>query len=207
MTLDTDTRQLLGRTGEAHLSPKAFDLLTLLIENRPRAMSKVELQERLWPDTFVVETNVANLIAEIREALNDDAKTPRFVRTVHRFGYAFAGDVADAAPPVEHRRDGRCCLVWDDRPLALANGENIVGRESDADIWLEAVTVSRRHARIVVSGSEVVIEDLGSTNGTFVGGERLTSPRRLVDGERIELGTLSVTFRMSRVDGPTQPLG
>lgn len=211
MTLDTGARQIVGRDGEVHLSPKAFDLLKVLLENRPRAVSKDELQQRLWPDTFVVETNVANLVAEVRVALGDKAKAPRFVRTVQRFGYAFTGEVAEApAPPpaaTPARHEVGWWLAWGKRALVLGDGENIVGREADADIRLDAVTVSRRHARIVVrDDGEVVIEDLGSRNGTFVGGERLTTPRRLSVGERIAFGSLSVTFRASSADGPTEPL-
>ena len=94
-TLDAGLRQLHSRSGEIHLSPKAFDLLRTLVENRSRIMSKDELQRRLGPDTFVVDTNLASLIAEIREALQDDAKEPRFVRTAHRVGYGFCADVTD----------------------------------------------------------------------------------------------------------------
>jgi DNA-binding winged helix-turn-helix (wHTH) protein len=205
MTLDLDARQIVGRSGEVRLSPKAFDLLKVLIENRPRAVSKLELQERLWPETFVVEGNVANLVAEVREALGDDARRSRFIRTVQRFGYAFAGAVDEIAPPLTG--GAIYWLFWDQRPLALSKGENIVGRDEQAHVRLDAVTVSRRHARIVIgSNGDALIEDLGSTNGTFVGGQRLLAPRGLVAGERIEFGSLSVTFRASLADGPTQPL-
>ena len=94
-TLDLDARQLRGRKGELHLSPKAFELLKVLTENRPRALSKNELHEHLWPATFVSEVNLATLIAEIRDALGDDARKPRFIRTAHRFGYAFCAAAVD----------------------------------------------------------------------------------------------------------------
>ena len=71
------------------LSPKAFDLLNILVSERPKAMSKNDLQERLWPATFVVEKNLANLVSEIRDAIGDDPGNPRFIRTIRRFGYAF----------------------------------------------------------------------------------------------------------------------
>ena len=71
------------------LSPKAFELLDILVENHPKALSKTELQARLWPGTYVVEKNLTNLVSEIRAALDDDPLHPRFIRTVHRFGYAF----------------------------------------------------------------------------------------------------------------------
>ena len=76
-TLDTDTRQVLGADGELHLSPKAYELLKILVESRPRALSKNELYERLWPATYVSEVNLASLIAEIREAFGDDARKPQ----------------------------------------------------------------------------------------------------------------------------------
>jgi DNA-binding winged helix-turn-helix (wHTH) protein len=74
-----------------HLSPKALELLNALVESRPRALSKAALIEQLWPATFVSEANLATLIAEIRVSLRDQARNSRFVRTVPRFGYAFAG--------------------------------------------------------------------------------------------------------------------
>src|SRR5260370_8880521 len=90
-TLDADTRQVLRADREIHLSPKAFELLHVLVEHRPRALSKAALQERLWPDTFVSEANLPNLVSEIRGALGDVARRGRFVRTVHGYGYAFCG--------------------------------------------------------------------------------------------------------------------
>jgi non-specific serine/threonine protein kinase len=87
--LDLDARELVRAGTPVSLSPKAFQLLGLLVQRHPRALSKTELQDLLWPGTFVVEKNLTNLVSEIREALGDDAATPRFIRTVHRFGYAF----------------------------------------------------------------------------------------------------------------------
>ena len=95
---DSDIRALL-RSGEVvHLSPKAFRLLELLLENRPRVMSKDQIVAALWPDTFVTDGSLANLVAEVRAALADTASNPRFLRTVHRVGYSFCGDVLDAPP-------------------------------------------------------------------------------------------------------------
>ena len=96
--LDLDSRELLRGRHAVPLAPKAYQLLEILVTNRPKALSKIALQERLWPDTFVVEKNLVNLIAEIRQSLGDDPAHPRFVRTVHRFGYAFQ------VPPPKPRR-------------------------------------------------------------------------------------------------------
>jgi TolB-like protein/DNA-binding winged helix-turn-helix (wHTH) protein/Tfp pilus assembly protein PilF len=87
--LDLDSREL-RRAGEPiRLSPKAFQLLEILVTARPRALSKSDLQDRLWPDTFVVEKNLANLVSEIRQALGESPQGSRFIRTVQRYGYAF----------------------------------------------------------------------------------------------------------------------
>jgi len=87
--LDWDSRELRRGAEPVRLSPKALQLLQILVTERPNALSKVDLQNRLWPDTFVVEKNLANLISEIREALGEDPLDPRFIRTVPRYGYAF----------------------------------------------------------------------------------------------------------------------
>ena len=146
-TLDTDTRQLLGADGELHLSPKGLRAADNPRRSRPRALSKNELYERLWPATFVSEANLASLIAEIREALGDDARNPRFIRTAHRFGYAFCGATSDA-PRGDAAEATFCWLLMGGRRLPLRLGENILGREPDDGINLDSPTVSRRHARI-----------------------------------------------------------
>ena len=110
-TLDTRTRQLLDDDNEVHLSPKAFELLHVLVRNRDRAMSRGELHEHLWPSTFVLETNLASLVAEIRRALGDAADEPRYLRTMHRFGYWFIGDVDESDAP--EARSGPCQLLGD----------------------------------------------------------------------------------------------
>jgi len=131
-------------------------------------MSRAQLQKHLWPDTFVLDTNLASLVTEIRRALADTADDPRFVRTMHRFGYWFIGDVRGehaAAEPAS--ATVRYWLIWEGRQVGLLDGENIVGR--DASIWIDAPGVSRHHARIVLTGSDATIEDLKSKNGTYVG--------------------------------------
>jgi DNA-binding winged helix-turn-helix (wHTH) protein len=202
-TLDVDARQLTRGDETIHLSPKAFELLRHLIEQRPRALSKQELHDYLWPDTFVSEANLASLINEIRQVLDDNAREPRFVRTVHRFGYAFCGAVSqDAEPTRDPQLPAFCWLVESGRRLPLQPGENIVGRDEEG-IQIDSATVSRRHASIRVSGSEAVIEDLGSKNGTFVGGERIAAPVRLKDGDEIRIGSVVSHFRMTVPKGTT----
>jgi DNA-binding winged helix-turn-helix (wHTH) protein len=196
-TLEPATRRLRHGDEDIHLSPKAFDLLLLLVQGRSRAISKDDLHQQLWPSTFVVESNLASLIAEIRRGLRDSAEQPRHVKTIHRFGYWFIGDVVELSPAEKRSRSPiRYWLVWDTRQIALADGDNIVGRAPDAAVWIDAPGVSRHHARIRLEGAQATVEDLGSKNGTYLGGERLTAPLPLADGDQIRLGSIVVTFRI-----------
>ena len=206
--LDPRTRQLLRDGREVHVSPKAFDVLAALVENRARPMTRAELHERIWPKTFVLDTNLAGLVAEIRRALEDDADDPRFIRTMQRFGYWFVGAVEsheDAVAPAAHLT--RHWLVWETRQVALHDGANIVGRAPEATAWIDALGVSRTHARITISGDEATIEDLGSKNGTFLHGERITGSRRLSEGDEIRLGSVVITFRLPGPPAATDTVG
>lgn len=204
-TLDHDTRQLLSNGDDIHLSPKAFDLLALLVANRARAVSKAELQQRLWPSTFVGETNLATLAAEIRRAVRDSAANPRFIRTVYAFGYRFVGEVTAGvgatSPP---RARAMLWLAFEGRHIPLLEGVNVIGRASDAAIPIDSPGISRHHARIVVTHGEATVEDLGSKNGTHVNGSRITTPCQLSDGNEIRLGTVVLTFRIGSQMSPTE---
>jgi len=204
-TLDLESRQLRRSGKEIALGPKAFALLELLVTRRPRARARAQIRDHLWPGTFVSESNLNTLVTEIRSALRDDAKAPAFIRTVRGFGYAFCGPASEGAPaqPATPRPGGGFRLSWQDREVALGEGETILGRTDDATVWVEAATVSRRHARIVVSGVRAVLEDLGSRNGTWLRGERIDSPRVLSDGDEIRLGRIPMVFRVVRA-GSTQ---
>jgi DNA-binding winged helix-turn-helix (wHTH) protein len=196
--VDFESRQLL-RGGEAvHVGPKALELLELLLKGRPRALSKSQLRNQLWPRTFASESNLTSLVNELRAALEDVAREPRYVRTVYGFGYAFSGqavDLRDAGRPGSARR-ARFRLFLENREVALREGENLLGRMDEGVAWLESPTVSRRHARILVSAVGATIEDLGSKNGTFLHGDRLTEPSALSDGDEIRLGQVRMTFRV-----------
>ena len=188
VTLDTDRHQVFRGAEPLHLSTKAFQLLELLVENRPRALSKDELQKALWPDTFVSDTSLTTLVNEIRTLLSESAREPRLIRTVHGFGYAFEG-AASPAPPAAFR------LIWGEHEIPLEEGENVLGREPGTAGSIPDASISRRHARITVRGDEATLEDLDSKNGTFVGETRLTEPAPLSDGDSIRLGLVRLIFR------------
>jgi DNA-binding winged helix-turn-helix (wHTH) protein len=197
--LDLDTRQLRRDTVDVHLTPKAFELLAVLVAERPRALAKSTLLDRLWPGAFVVEANLSNLVAEIRTALVDDARNPRWIRTLHGFGYAFCGEVIGLTTPRGAVADRpRRWLEWGQRRFPLTIGEHIVGRDPGVEVRLDAAAVSRRHARLVVTAERAVIEDIGSKNGTRRGDHRVTSPTELADGDVIHIGSVLLTFHQRR---------
>ena len=195
--LDSDARQLSRAGRDVRLSPKAFDLLCALLARRPDVLSKNDLLATVWPDTFVVEANLNVVVGEIRRALGDDRQAPRFIRTVHGVGYAFCGEAIDLnegdAVPM---RSTRCWLSWKERSFALSTGDNIIGRDPRSAVWLDDESVSRRHACISVDNDVARVEDLESTNGTFLNRAPLHSPMVLQDGDVVRVGTLRLTFRM-----------
>jgi hypothetical protein len=181
---------------EVHLTPKAFELLAVLVADRPNVVPKATLLERLWPGTFVVEANVSNLIAEIRAALGDSVRDSKWIRTAHGFGYAFCGPTSTLRR-TERRVDGPICwLEWGHRRFPLDLGQHLVGRDPAAEVRLDAPTVSRRHARVVVSAERALLEDIGSKNGTRHRNHDVTSPVQLADGDAIHIGSVLLTFRL-----------
>jgi len=206
--LDTESRQLFKEGAEVHLQPKTFELLELLVRTRPKALNKRHIRGQLWPDTVVGEASLTVAVAELRAALGDDAKEPRFVRTVYGFGYAFAGEAegeplkAELAP----RAGVAPRVFWEKRIIPLVEGENVLGRDEGVTVRIDAPGVSRRHACIRVEGERATIEDLGSKNGTFVGeGESaIIDPTPLPDDARFRLGRVLLVFRSSPESGSTR---
>jgi DNA-binding winged helix-turn-helix (wHTH) protein len=196
--LDSEARQLTRDGREVHLSPKAFAVLCALIDKRPNVVPKTDLFGQIWPEVFVVEGNLNVLVGEIRRALGDDPQEPRFIRTVHGVGYAFCGPATAltgaARPDVG---PDRYWLTWKGQTFALADGDSVIGRDPRSQVWLDHEGVSRRHAqiRIAKDSERPMLTDLGSTNGTFVRGERVEGPTPLADGDVIKVGSVSVKFR------------
>jgi DNA-binding winged helix-turn-helix (wHTH) protein len=220
---DLEARRLIrDDAGEVHLSPKAFDVLRLLIEHRPNVLDKAALHAQIWPRTFVVDANLSVLVAELRRAMDDNAREPRFIRTVHALGYSFCGDAVDLETAVPdssslaepHSRasarqgasGARCWLMRNEREIVLADGEHIIGRDPGCSVWLDASGVSRRHARIEVErGGDVVrLEDLGSKNGTFVDGSPIRGVVRVTDGSVIQVGSVELTLRIWSRERPKE---
>jgi DNA-binding winged helix-turn-helix (wHTH) protein len=186
------------------VSPKAFDLLGLLLESRPRILGKDELRDRLWPGTFVGDTSLAKLVTELRKATRDARRAPRFIRTVHRFGYAFCGEAVEDGSRERILMNSLHGVVWQAHEIGLVEGDNIIGRGRDCQVRIDQPEISRHHARIRIAGEVASIEDLGSKNGTCVGGKRVLEPTNLQDGAEIVVGSEALLYRVSGAGRSTE---
>lgn len=197
--LDSGSREVRRGDAPVHLSPKAFDILEILVARRPNVVTKDVLLDEVWPGKVVEEANLAIVVGEIRKALGDDPRSPSVVVTVARRGYRFAAQAEDVGvrQPDSQPADGyvRWWLAWKEKTLPLREGENLVGRHPASDVWISGSSVSRTHACIVARPDGVVIEDRGSRNGTFVEGERIAAPHVLLDGCTVTFGSERATFR------------
>jgi DNA-binding winged helix-turn-helix (wHTH) protein len=192
-SLDEDRRQVLRGTEPVSLEPKAYDLLGLLIARRPKALSKGQIRNALWPGTFVSETALYGLVADLRSALGDNRRQNRYIRTLHGFGYAFCGAVGEP-PALASATSSGCGLLWAGREIPLPDGEHFLGRDEDCLVRSRSVRVSRRHARITVRGMRAVLEDLDSRNGTSLAGRRIEAPVELTGGDTIRVGPEVIVF-------------
>jgi DNA-binding winged helix-turn-helix (wHTH) protein len=205
-TLDVESRRLFRGSDELHLSPKAFETLRTLVENRPRAMSKAELLSRVWPDVIVSEVSLARVVNEIRERLGDD-RTGRIVRTVHSHGYAFVAEIEDRVSGQRSggiRRNRVGWLISATHTLPVYEGEQIIGRDPTLEIFLDSPKVSMRHARIDIKGAQAAIEDLNSKNGTFVKSTRVQASTLLHHGDEIRIGRFKFVFQLEESMGSTE---
>jgi DNA-binding winged helix-turn-helix (wHTH) protein len=195
--LDLDTRQLLRAGQLVPLTPKAFDLLELLLRERPRAVSRTRLRAALWPQTHVGLTSLHVLVSQVRAAVEDEAQEPRWIRTVQRFGYAFCGSATGDGERAEAGGDA-FWLSSSEGDFRLREGDNVLGREAGLAVRIDRPGVSRRHACIRVEDGRATVTDLGSKNGTFVNDETVSSPRVLLGGDEVRLGLRAcVVFQQS----------
>jgi DNA-binding winged helix-turn-helix (wHTH) protein len=207
---DLDARELSRHGERIHLSPKAFRLLELLIAHRPKALSKAELQDALWPDVFVQESNLADLVSELRAALDQTGQRSGFIRTLHGFGYAFSAAAVEDASDVR-----RTAPLWrvsgPHGSTPLGEGQFVIGRDPSATVHVEEPTVSWTHARITVAagtaGTQATVEDLASRNGTYLNGRRVEGSALATHGDEIRVGSVAlVLLLLSRERSPTRPM-
>ena len=202
LALDVVARQVSCGEAALHLTPKAFDLLALLVREAPRVVSKAELHQQLWRETFVSDAALAGIVKELRRELRERGQAAELIRTVHGVGYALAAAVeaVRATEPAVARH----WVEADGRRVRLVEGENVIGRDPASRVWLDVASVSRRHARILVDAEGALLEDLGSKNGTTVGTTTVTGQAPLRDADVIHLGPVRLVYHASASGMPTE---
>ncbi len=196
--LDQSQYRLSREQTTIHVKPKVFELLVYLVEHRDRVVRKEELLSTLWEGRFVSDGVLAEAVHEARRALGEDAEKAAFIKTVHGRGYQFVFRPVEVIAGQNESPGGEESafhLHWTGGPTALRDGENFIGRDLACLIVLAGPRVSRQHARIVVSSTTAIVEDLGSKNGTVVNGVKIAAPTSLSDGDVVEVGGLPLTFR------------
>lgn len=198
------------------IRPRLMDVLIFLAKHPGEVVSKDEIIAAVWARRFMAESVLTRSIAELRRSLGDSAVKPQFIETITKRGYRLVAPVenvkgsviAPVAEPAPSRKplavgEHPCGLCWGEQEIPLSEGENVIGRTRDAVVRISSSRVSRRHARIVVTGGRAVVEDLGSKNGTFVRGRRINRPVELSDGDEICFGRDVVVFRFCYPAGTT----
>jgi len=134
------------------LRPKAFAVLDYLLRHPEQLVSKEELLDAIWPGTYVGEAVLKVVIRQLREALGDDSKSPRFIETAHRRGYRFIGQIAQSQPALAKDSPAKKAST---SQLRSANSlQRVVGREaalSRLGYWLDKMLAGKRQI-IFVTG-------------------------------------------------------
>jgi len=143
-----------------------------------------------------LDTGMFRVSAEVYTADQHQAPPTQYEAPPQYPQYAQQGPGPQGGPPPQGGRNVRL-VSGDGRTYPLAIGQTVIGRGDQANMRLPDVGISRRHARLDFDGVQVVLTDLGSTNGTMVNGQRVSAVA-LNPGDMIQLGTTTLTFR---VDG------
>ncbi len=214
--LDARTGELLKRGVRVHLQEQPLQVLAMLVERAGDLVTREELRERLYSRSVFVSFDQAlnNAVAKIRAVLGDRAESPHFIETLERHGYRFIASVqwvspADLCPAsAAGTKPSKCTVVArltaEDRTIALTEGAHVIGRDPEAEVWIDSPVVSRHHARLIVGNGLVTVEDLGSRNGTFVNREPVTRISVLAHGDELRLGTIAFVVHLSTGRTPTR---
>ena len=222
--LDVAAYTLQRRGQRIKLEKIPMEVLVLLVRRPGILVNRAEIQAALWgSDVFVEHDSAINTaVRKIRRALGDDAEHPRFLETVVGKGYRFIAPLepkgadpslegSDVDPGAEssgrlHRRRPNYLLTRGKREFVLEKGENLLGRDPEARVYVDHPSVSRRHARISIGSTSAVLEDLKSRNGTFLDGRRIETPTEIHHGAIIGLGPITLTVVVLPAGASTLPM-
>ena len=196
----------------AQLPPKAMEVLVALADRPGEVILRRQLIDTVWRVEFVSDNVLAQAVADLRQALSDDAGAPQFIETIARRGYRLVAPVEPVRPAAQPGRPSGTAVRIGEQEIVLRFGDNLIGRSPEADVRVDSDQVSRRHAMLVVSPDAVTLEDLGSKNGTYLWGAQIERPTILEEGDEITVGPALLvvasttglsTTRTARHDDPT----
>jgi DNA-binding winged helix-turn-helix (wHTH) protein len=183
------------------LRPKVMDLLTALASRPGEVLSKGELLDLVWSDVTVGDASLVVAVGELRSVLGDRTDEPSYIETIPRRGYRLVAAVEGLSPRNDART--RFSLIGKAGIIPLAGGRTVIGRDAACDVHLDSDHVSRHHAALEISGDRVLIEDLGSKNGTYVGERRIEGSVQLRPGDCIRFGRQAAVLQLAAEAAPT----
>jgi DNA-binding winged helix-turn-helix (wHTH) protein len=212
-----------------HLEPKTMAVLVCLADRAGDVVSRRELVDRVWAAEFISDSSLTHAVADLRRALEDDARAPRIIETIPKRGYRLIPQTRETTPQRETNRgsdgvaqplavivgnearlgshirseDSDHHLLVGDQEIPLTRSSVVFGRGLEADIQFRVPEVSRLHARLDVGANEAVLEDLGSKNGTHVNSRRIDGALRLLSGDSIGIASTEMVYRWLSVE-PTR---
>jgi DNA-binding winged helix-turn-helix (wHTH) protein len=198
--VDAALNSITGPVETVHLEPKVMDVLVCLADHASDVVSKEVLLRSVWPDTCVTDDVLTHAIFELRRVFGDQARRPGVIQTIPKRGYRLIAPVVldpDRTAASSTKEATICTLTWNEGCVTLGEGTYLLGREESLPIRVPFHSVSRRHARIVVGGGAVTVEDLASKNGTFLRDKRLAAPTLLRNGDTLITGTVRIRVRLS----------
>jgi len=202
----------LRRAGQrVKLEKIPMEILVLLVRNAGILVTRTEIHAALWGSEVFVDEGAAinTAVRKIRRALGDDAEHPRFIETVVGKGYRFIAPL-EANDPGLDRADQSLpnfVVTRGRRQFVLDKGQNLMGRDPEATVYIDHPSVSRRHARVSIDSARAVLEDLKSRNGTFLDGRQIENPTEIHNGAIIGLGPITLTFVVLAAGASTLPMG
>lgn len=218
--IEIDTLRACLRLGdtEHYLRQQAFDVLLYLVEQRQKVVCKDELNQKIWKDTAVTDAALSQCIFEVRKALKDDSREPRFIKTIPKLGYRFIGCVEEccnpspmtvahetaAAIPVEARLEVVANPAVTGTELVRAVDQLPVGRKTGS-AWLllrrplganPALLVTLLAAIVLLCGASWVLYRPATTQAS--------TPARKLAGTSFaaQAGTFTALFDATPADSP-----
>lgn len=180
------------------LEHRVMAVLMCLVARAGELVTRRELVDCVWEKGFVSDNTITHAVTELRKALEDDARDPQVIETIHGKGYRLIARVAFERSPsfMNVTTPFPFFAVLQDAEIPLHEGANLIGRGPDVVINIPSMKASRHHARINVIGGNASIEDLDSKNGTFLNGARINQKLPLNSGDLIGIGSFAETIRI-----------